>query len=467
MARRQQAYDLNRQVRLLDIHKQFMGGLKTIDTDDALGSVFLRDVDNLSISEYGFLEKRYGTYISEEFQFEEQVNLLAFIQGYFEYVDDEGGVHKLLFLDGDAWLKMPGETTYKKIEKFHTEEGFDYPDKSLIIAETQWTPIAISENVTSSFGLSFMPTIIAPTQILTSKIKNFGGLSLSYIISQFENIKVPDSVKDFGLSYTIAINDSENFSQSFDVNLGGLDFSYTISQFENVLAPLLHYESGLDYSYNIIKAENQAFDLGTLTEDSGLDYAYTIVKFEEEPPEPTPTPTPTPTPEPEPTPTTLPGCLHEDTPIVMADGTTRLAKDVKVGDMLKGWYKDGMVDESDPDWVDWTTNSIEDGLHTHVEVKSAYPASYDMYYTINDDIRITPFHTLLVKKDNTWQWLDAPDIEVGNFLLGMNNNPIEITNITSHKETMKVMKIDVESVDTYFAGETPVLVHNEGSKEPF
>ena len=186
------------------------------------------------------------------------------------------------------------------------------------------------------------------------------------------------------------------------------------------------------------------------------------------PPEPTPTPppepTPTPTPTPEPTPTNPYACLHEDTPIVMADGTTRLAKDVKVGDMLKGWYKDGMVDESDPDWIDWTTNSIDDGLHTHVEVKSAYPATYGMYYTINDDVKITPFHPFLVKKDNTWQWLDAPDIEVGDFLLGMNNNPIEITSITSHKETMKVMKIDVESVDTYFAGETPVLVHNEHDK---
>jgi len=63
------AYDVNRTVRHLDIHKQFMGGLKTVDTDDALRTVYLRELKNLSLSEFGFIEKRYGIYKSEEFQF--------------------------------------------------------------------------------------------------------------------------------------------------------------------------------------------------------------------------------------------------------------------------------------------------------------------------------------------------------------------------------------------------------------
>jgi hypothetical protein len=55
-------YDVNTRQRLIDIHKQFKGGLKTVDTDDALGSVFLRQAENISLSEFGFIEKRYGTY---------------------------------------------------------------------------------------------------------------------------------------------------------------------------------------------------------------------------------------------------------------------------------------------------------------------------------------------------------------------------------------------------------------------
>ena len=55
------AYDVNTTRRYIDVHKQFRGGLKTVDTDDALGSVFLRQAQNVSISEFGFIEKRYGT----------------------------------------------------------------------------------------------------------------------------------------------------------------------------------------------------------------------------------------------------------------------------------------------------------------------------------------------------------------------------------------------------------------------
>ena len=53
-------YDVNTQTKLLDIHKQFQGGLKTVDTDDSLRTLFLRQAENLELSEYGFLEKRYG-----------------------------------------------------------------------------------------------------------------------------------------------------------------------------------------------------------------------------------------------------------------------------------------------------------------------------------------------------------------------------------------------------------------------
>ena len=55
-----QYYNVNTQTKLIDTHKQFNGGLKTVDTDDALQDFFLRQAENVSISEFGFLEKRYG-----------------------------------------------------------------------------------------------------------------------------------------------------------------------------------------------------------------------------------------------------------------------------------------------------------------------------------------------------------------------------------------------------------------------
>ena len=74
------AYDVNTRTRLIDVHKQFNGGLKTVDTDDALGAVYLRQAENVSLSEFGFIEKRYGTH---EKNLIKETN--GKLQGYWEY----------------------------------------------------------------------------------------------------------------------------------------------------------------------------------------------------------------------------------------------------------------------------------------------------------------------------------------------------------------------------------------------
>jgi hypothetical protein len=104
------AYDVNTTQRYIDVHKQFQGGLKTVDTDDALGAVFLREAENVSISEFGFLEKRYGTY--ENFKQTFSGNL----QGYWEF---EGYI--IYAVDGDLFVNGTQITT------FHTEAGLRYP----------------------------------------------------------------------------------------------------------------------------------------------------------------------------------------------------------------------------------------------------------------------------------------------------------------------------------------------------
>jgi hypothetical protein len=50
-------YDVDKITRYIDIHKQFQGGLKTVDTDDALRDVYLREAENVSLSEFNFIEK--------------------------------------------------------------------------------------------------------------------------------------------------------------------------------------------------------------------------------------------------------------------------------------------------------------------------------------------------------------------------------------------------------------------------
>jgi len=105
------AYNVNKTVKTIDVNKQFSGGLKTVDTDDALGAFYLRDAENVALSEYGFLEKRYG--IVEDLTFDFDLTVLAndYIQGYFEYsytVALVAKVDKILFMTGKLYLKRDG-----------------------------------------------------------------------------------------------------------------------------------------------------------------------------------------------------------------------------------------------------------------------------------------------------------------------------------------------------------------------
>ena len=108
------AYDVNTTQRYIDVHKQFQGGLKTVDTDDSLGAVFLREAENVSLSEFGFIEKRYGTYEN----FKKQISGTTF-QGYFEFKE-----YIIYVIDGKFYVN--NETTHRAIQKEKPDE-WRYP----------------------------------------------------------------------------------------------------------------------------------------------------------------------------------------------------------------------------------------------------------------------------------------------------------------------------------------------------
>lgn len=100
-------YDVNKTTRYIDIHKQFQGGLKTVDTDDSLKDIFLREAENVSLSEFGFLEKRYGLHKNDEHKpwtsIEDNASKL---QGYFEYYVDANTVHKIVVFEGQFYINQ-------------------------------------------------------------------------------------------------------------------------------------------------------------------------------------------------------------------------------------------------------------------------------------------------------------------------------------------------------------------------
>jgi hypothetical protein len=116
-------YDVNTARRIIDVYKQFKGGLKTVDTDDALGSVFLRQAENISLSEFGFIEKRYGTF--ENFKAGLPVTTSSYLQGYWEFL----GKYIIVALDGRLYTQNLSTPTasFTEVTQFYTEEDATYP----------------------------------------------------------------------------------------------------------------------------------------------------------------------------------------------------------------------------------------------------------------------------------------------------------------------------------------------------
>lgn len=176
------AENVNKQSKIIDIQKQFPGGLKTVDTDDALGKVYLREAENVSLSEFSFLEKRYGLAEEEEFLFDTQPPNLDRIQGYFEFSkrneNNEIVIDKILFVDGSPYIKVAGDTVYRLKEIFYEEEGFVYPDfTGTPVLENLTLSIAQDEYELTLFASVSGLTVIADNAI-TTEIENL-DLSIS------------------------------------------------------------------------------------------------------------------------------------------------------------------------------------------------------------------------------------------------------------------------------------------------
>jgi hypothetical protein len=98
-------YDVDKTTRYIDIHKQFQGGLKTVDTDDSLKDIYLREAENISLSEFNFLEKRYGLHNLKEYApWVSLASTSSIVQGYFEYYVDSNTVHKIIVIEGKIYI---------------------------------------------------------------------------------------------------------------------------------------------------------------------------------------------------------------------------------------------------------------------------------------------------------------------------------------------------------------------------
>ena len=148
-------------------------------------------------------------------------------------------------------------------------------------------------------------------------------------------------------------------------------------------------------------------------------------------------------------------CLPYGTPIKMADGTYKNVEDLVVGDSVQAYNIDGLG--TDENWYGWSTTSFN-GTAMTAQVVNNKLGSYGVYYLVNNTLKATEEHAILIKRAGTTSFEAVRDVVVGDQMLNESYQWIDITSIEKVYEPVWVANPDVEDVDNYFA--SGFLVHN-------
>ena len=146
-------------------------------------------------------------------------------------------------------------------------------------------------------------------------------------------------------------------------------------------------------------------------------------------------------------------CLNSfaaDTPVTMADGTEKPISKVKVGDKVLATDPETGRTEARP-----VTALIQhSGKHTMVDL------------TLADGSKISTTDHHPFWDATTRTFTEAIDLHVGDHVLSDNGSTLTITGAHVYDQSLTAYNLQIDGIHTYYAGNTPVLVHNSLSGVP-
>ena len=157
-------------------------------------------------------------------------------------------------------------------------------------------------------------------------------------------------------------------------------------------------------------------------------------------------------------------CIAYGTLIEMSDGTFKPIEDIVVGDEVVSYNINSLSLEEEA-WIGWYARYRIFGEKTVSTVVANRLGRNGAYYLINNNLKITNEHPMLMKKGDTITWESMKHLRVGHSIFNSDLEWIEVTSIERVVVEFQTGDLDVEQVDNYFAG--GILVHNNiALKEP-
>jgi len=156
---------------------------------------------------------------------------------------------------------------------------------------------------------------------------------------------------------------------------------------------------------------------------------------------------------------TFVGCFEISTLVHMGDGSTKTYGELVSGDIVKSFSIKGLTETDDPtiylnEQIDTLT-----GAETTSIVQFITIITQDSYYLINNSIRVTGEHPLMIKRNDTWKWRKVQNLQQSDKLYNVSNGETNIDSIENILDMVNVAMIGVSDINTYFAGD--ILAHNK------
>jgi hypothetical protein len=153
------------------------------------------------------------------------------------------------------------------------------------------------------------------------------------------------------------------------------------------------------------------------------------------------------------------GCFIEGTLVTMADGTQKPIEELVSGDVLMSYNIDTLPLYSDDNTVlnTWTANDLTGVEATATVIANTADTSHGVF-VINGTLKTTGRHRHLIKRDGVWSFIEAHQVVVGDIMLDIDNNEVEVISKTTDKADYTIYKLDVEDLDVFYANN--ILTHN-------
>jgi hypothetical protein len=157
---------------------------------------------------------------------------------------------------------------------------------------------------------------------------------------------------------------------------------------------------------------------------------------------------------------TLAACFEVSTLVNLQNGTTKQYGELVPGDIVISFSINGLTETDDAEiYLNESELDNITGTTTSSTVESINTYTYHYYFFINNTIKVTSEHPIMIKRNNGWKWRKAHEIQQGDNMYNINDGETLVNSIENVSETISVATINVSTINTYFAG--GILAHNK------